>query len=144
MTSRRGSRRRRARSAGHLGLGRLIVFYDDNHISIEGDTALAFSEDVGKRYEAYGWHVQNLGEDLELDTMEAAVETAQRETGRPSMIILRTHIAPGSPNKQDTHEAHGAPLGEEEIRAHQAGLQLAQRGAVLHPGRGARALPRGG
>ncbi len=101
---------------GHLGLGRLIVFYDDNHISIEGDTALAFSEDVGKRYEAYGWHVQNLGEDLELDTMEAAVETAQRETGRPSMIILRTHIAPGSPNKQDTHEAHGAPLGDEEIR----------------------------
>jgi transketolase len=57
--------------AGHLGLGRLIAFYDDNHISIEGDTALAFSEDVGKRYEAYGWHVQNLGEDLELDAMEA-------------------------------------------------------------------------
>jgi transketolase len=102
--------------AGHLGLGRLIAFYDDNHISIEGDTALAFSEDVGKRYEAYGWHVQNLGEDLELDTMEAAIEAAQAETGRPSLIIIRTHIAPGSPNKQDTHEAHGAPLGEEEVR----------------------------
>jgi transketolase len=101
--------------AGHLGLGRLIAFYDDNHISIEGDTALAFSEDVGKRYEAYGWHVQNLGEDLELDTMERAVDAAQAESGRPSLIILRTHIAPGSPNKQDTHEAHGAPLGEEEI-----------------------------
>jgi transketolase len=102
--------------AGHLGLGRLIAFYDDNHISIEGDTALAFSEDVGKRYEAYGWHVQNLGEDFGLDRMHEAVEAAQQETGRPSMIILRTHIAPGSPNKQDTHEAHGSPLGEEEIR----------------------------
>jgi transketolase len=102
--------------AGHLGLGRMIAFYDDNHISIEGDTALAFSEDVGKRYEAYGWHVQNLGEDLALDTLEAAVEAAQGETDRPSLIIIRTHIAPGSPNKQDTHEAHGSPLGEEEIR----------------------------
>jgi len=102
--------------AGHLGLGRLIAFYDDNHISIEGDTALAFSEDVGQRYEAYGWHVQNLGEDIGLDNLEAAVEAAQAETGRPSLIIIRTHIAPGSPNKQDTHEAHGAPLGEEEIR----------------------------
>ncbi len=102
--------------AGHLGLGRLIAFYDDNHISIEGDTALAFSEDVGKRYEAYGWHVQNLGEDIGLDRMQEAIEAAQQETGRPSMIILRTHIAPGSPNKQDTHEAHGAPLGEDEVR----------------------------
>ena len=102
--------------AGHLGLGRLIAFYDDNHISIEGDTALALSEDVGKRYEAYGWHVQNLGEDLDLDNMEAAVRAAQDVTDRPSLIIIRTHIAPGSPNKQDTHEAHGSPLGEEEIR----------------------------
>ncbi len=101
--------------AGHLGLGRLIVFYDDNHISIEGDTALAFSEDVGKRYEAYGWHVQNLGEDIGLDSLEAAVEAA-KGTDQPSMIIIRTHIAPGSPNKQDTHEAHGSPLGEEEIK----------------------------
>jgi transketolase len=101
--------------AGHLGLGKLIVFYDDNHISIEGDTALAFSEDVGKRYEAYGWHVQNLGEDITLDHMQAAVDAAQSDSARPSLIILRTHIAPGSPNKQDTHEAHGSPLGEEEI-----------------------------
>jgi transketolase len=102
--------------AGHLGLGRLIAFYDDNHISIEGDTNLAFSEDVGKRYEAYGWHVQNLHEDIDLDSMEAAVRAAQDENDRPSLIIIRTHIAPGSPNKQDTHEAHGSPLGEEEIR----------------------------
>src|SRR5215216_5506941 len=100
---------------GHLGLGRLIAFYDDNHISIEGDTALSFSDDVGARYEAYGWHVQNLGEELGLDRIEAAVEAAQADE-RPSLIIARTHIAPGSPNKQDTHGAHGAPLGEEEIR----------------------------
>jgi transketolase len=101
---------------GHLRLGRLIGFYDDNHISIEGDTALSFSEDVGARYEAYGWHVQNLGEDIELDRLEEAVRAAQEEADRPSLIIVRTHIAPGSPNKQDTHGAHGSPLGEEEIR----------------------------
>jgi transketolase len=102
--------------AGHLGLGRLIGFYDDNHISIEGDTALAFSEDVGARYEAYGWHVQNLHEDLELDRVQAAIDEAQDVTDRPSLIVVRTHIAPGAPNKQDTHGAHGSPLGEEEIR----------------------------
>jgi len=102
--------------AGHLGLGRLIGFYDDNHISIEGDTALSFSEDVGKRYEAYGWHVQNLGEDIDLDRLEAALAAAREVTDQPSLIIVRTHIAPGSPNKQDTHGAHGSPLGEEEIR----------------------------
>jgi transketolase len=102
--------------AGHLGLGRLIGFYDDNHISIEGDTALAFSEDVGKRYEAYGWHVQNLHEEIGLERLAAALEAARAVTDRPSLIIVRTHIAPGSPNKQDTHGAHGAPLGEDEIR----------------------------
>ena len=102
--------------AGHLGLGRLIAFYDDNHISIEGDTSLSFSEDVGKRFEAYGWHVQNLGEDLDLGRIEAAIDEAKSVSGRPSLIIVRTHIAPGSPNKQDTEEAHGAPLGEEEVK----------------------------
>jgi transketolase len=102
--------------AGHLGLGGLVAFYDDNHISIEGDTMLSLSEDVGKRYEAYGWHVQNLHEDLSLNTMESAVRAAQNVTDRPSLIIIRSHIAPGSPNKQDTHGAHGSPLGEEEIR----------------------------
>ena len=102
--------------AGHLGLGKLIGFYDDNHISIEGDTKLSFSEDVGARYEAYGWHVQNLGEEIELDRLEAALRVAQEVEDRPSLIIVRTHIAPGSPNKQDTHGAHGSPLGEEEIR----------------------------
>ena len=102
--------------AGHLGLGRLVVFYDDNHITIEGDTDVTFSEDVRARYEAYGWHVQDLGEDLRLDSLEAAARTAMAEEGRPSLVILRTHIAPGSPNKQDTAKAHGEPLGEEEVR----------------------------
>jgi transketolase len=102
--------------AGHLGLGRLIAYYDDNHISIEGDTALAFSEDVGKRFEAYGWHVQNVGEDIELDRLEEATEAAKAVEDRPSLIIMRTHIAQGSPNKQDTEGAHGSPLGEEEVR----------------------------
>jgi transketolase len=102
--------------AGHLGLGRLISFYDDNHISIEGDTKLAFTEDVGKRYEAYGWHVQNLGEDVELDSLESALRNAIAVEDKPSLIIVRTHIAQGSPNKHDTAGAHGSPLGEEEVK----------------------------
>jgi len=101
--------------AGHLGLGRLVAFYDDNHISIEGDTSLAFSEDVGARYAAYGWHVQDLGEDLGVDRIEDATRTAMEVGDRPSLIICRTHIAYGSLNKQDPHAAHGAPLGEEEV-----------------------------
>jgi transketolase len=102
--------------AGHLGLGRLTVFYDDNHISIEGDTSLAMSEDVGKRYEAYGWHVQNLGEDMSLDRIEEALATARDVEDKPSLIIVRSHIAIGAPNKQDTAGAHGSPLGDEEIK----------------------------
>jgi transketolase len=101
--------------AGHLGLGRLIAFYDDNHISIEGDTSLAFTEDVGMRYAAYGWHVQRFDDTWTLDTLRAAVAAAKADP-RPSIIIVRTHIAIGAPNAQDTAEAHGAPLGEEEIR----------------------------
>src|SRR5919197_2058826 len=88
--------------AGHLGLGRLIAFYDDNHISIEGDTALSFSENVPGRFEAYGWHVQNLHEDIALDSLESALRAAQEVTDRPSLIVVRSHIAYGSPNKQDT------------------------------------------
>jgi len=102
--------------AGHLALGRLIVFYDQNHISIEGDTALAFTENVGKRYEAYGWHVQDLEEEIGLDHLEHALRKAIDVPDQPSLIIVRTHIAQGSPNKQDTAGAHGSPLGEEEVR----------------------------
>ena len=102
--------------AGHLRLGRLIAFYDDNHISIEGDTSLSFSEDVEQRFQSYGWHVTNLGERLDLDTLESAARDAMEITDRPSLIIVRTHIGVGSPHKQDSAEAHGAPLGEDEVR----------------------------
>jgi transketolase len=102
--------------AGHLGLGKLIVFYDNNHIQLAGETAMAFSEDVGKRYEAYGWHVQDVGEDLSVDTLVAAAETAAGETDRPSLVIVRSHIGYGAPKLQDTYKAHGSPLGEEEVR----------------------------
>ena len=101
--------------AGHLGLGRIIYLYDDNHITIDGSTSLAFTEDVGRRFEAYGWHVQRVdGNDLK--EVEAALSAAQAEPERPSLIMARTHIAYGSPNKQDTAEAHGSPLGEEEVK----------------------------
>lgn len=101
--------------AGHLGLSKLIYFYDDNHITIDGPTDLAFSEDVGQRYAAYGWHVQRI-DGHNLPAIAQAIEAARAEIARPSLIIGRTHIAHGSPNKQDTAEAHGAPLGEEEVR----------------------------
>jgi transketolase len=102
--------------AGHLGLGKLVVFYDNNHIQLAGETAMAFSEDVPKRFEAYGWHVQDLGEDITLERMEQAIATADGVGDRPSLIQLRTHIGYGSPNKQDSYKAHGSPLGEDEVR----------------------------
>ncbi|MDX1390235.1 MAG: transketolase, partial [Acidobacteriota bacterium] len=89
--------------AGHLGLGNLVVLYDDNHITIEGETDLAFSENVGARYEAYGWHVQQAAGD-DQEAVAAALEAATAETARPSMIVCRTHIAAGAPNAQDTAE----------------------------------------
>ena len=103
--------------AGHLKLGKLIGFYDDNHITIDGSTDLAFSDDTAKRFEAYGWHVQRVADGNDLEAIDAAISAAKRATDRPSLIIVRTHIAWGSPNKQDTAEAHGAPLGADEVRA---------------------------
>ncbi|HEX5581309.1 MAG TPA: transketolase, partial [Gemmatimonadaceae bacterium] len=102
--------------AGHLKLGKLIGFYDENHITIEGDTDLTFSDDTLGRFESYGWHVQRVGDGNDLAAIDAAIDAAKAETERPSLIILRTHIAYGSPNKVDTPESHGSPLGEEEIR----------------------------
>ena len=101
--------------AGHLGLGKLIVFYDNNHVQLAGETAMAFSEDVGERFEAYGWHVQDVGEDLSLDRLTGAAEAAKDVPDRPSLVIVRSHIGYGSPNKQDSYKAHGSPLGEEEV-----------------------------
>ena len=101
--------------AGHLGLGKLTLFYDNNHISLDGPTDLSFSENVGARFEAYGWHVQDVGENLELDNLEQVTRAAMEVEDRPSLVILRTHIGYGSPNKQDTKAAHGAALGEDEV-----------------------------
>jgi transketolase len=102
--------------AGFLKLGKLCLIYDDNHITIEGSTGLAFGEDVGLRYEAYGFHVQRLADGWTTDDLRAALDAAEAETERPSLIIVRTHIAIGAPHAQDTPESHGAPLGEEEVR----------------------------
>ncbi|MHB9148614.1 MAG: transketolase [Thermoleophilia bacterium] len=102
--------------AGHLGLGRLIYLYDDNHISIEGSTDLAFTENVGARFEAYGWHVQRVSDGNDLEAIDRAVGVARAVEDRPSLIMVRTHIGYGSPNKQDSAASHGSPLGAEEVR----------------------------
>jgi len=101
--------------AGHVKLGKLIGFYDDNHITIEGDTALTFSDDTGLRFEAYGWHVQHVADVNDLPALNRAIDAAKAETSRPSLIVVRSHIGYGSPHKHDTAEAHGSPLGKEEI-----------------------------
>ncbi len=101
--------------AGHLGLGKLIVLYDNNHITIEGSTDLAFTEDVMARYIAYDWHVQKVENGNDTSAIREAIENARQVTSRPSIISVRTHIAYGSPNKQDSAGAHGAPLGDEEV-----------------------------
>ncbi|MDQ6784645.1 MAG: transketolase [Actinomycetota bacterium] len=107
-----------ASMAGHLGLGRLVYVYDDNHITIDGPTELALNDDAVKRFEAYGWHVEDLGEMAnDAGGLEAAVRRGMAEEDRPSMLILRSHIGYPSPNKTDTAGAHGSPLGDDEIRA---------------------------
>lgn len=102
--------------AGHMGLAKLLCIYDDNGISIEGNTDITFTEDVGLRFKAYNWHVIRVEDGNNLDDIYKAIKEAREETNKPSIIILRTHIAFGSPNKQDSADAHGSPLGEEEIR----------------------------
>ena len=100
--------------AGTLGLGKLIYLYDDNHITIEGSTDIAFREDVGKRFEAYGWQVLRVADSEDIDALEKAVKEAQADTEHPSLIIVRTHIGYGSP-KQDNASCHGEPLGAEGV-----------------------------
>lgn len=102
--------------AGHLGLGKLTVIYDDNKISIEGGTEIAFTEDVALRFKAYGWHVQRVEDGNDIQAIRKAIDETKAEQERPSIILLRTHIAYGSPNKQDSSGAHGAPLGKDEIK----------------------------
>ncbi|MBA3827663.1 MAG: transketolase [Taibaiella sp.] len=111
-----GASHEAASIAGHLELGKLIYLYDNNHITIEGDTSLTYSDDVAKRFESYHWHVQDLGEAAnDIDVISEAFQNAKDVTDRPSIIILRTHIGYGSPNKQDTAGVHGSPLGDKEV-----------------------------
>ncbi len=111
--------------AGHLGLGRLVYFYDDNHITIDGTTALTFTtEDKAKRFEAQGWHVQSVEDSEDVGALERAVRAAQAEEERPSLVIVRSHIAYGAPKAIDTSKSHGAPLGEDEVRAAKEALGL--------------------
>jgi len=102
--------------AGHLGLGNIIWIYDDNKITIEGATDLAFSESVGKRFDSYNWHTQYIEDVNDLSGLEEAISNARSEESRPSLVIVKSHIAYGSPNMQDRPESHGSPLGEEEVR----------------------------
>ena len=102
--------------AGHLKLGNIIFLYDDNKITIEGDTSITFSEDVTERFQAYGWHVQSVTDGNDTDAIYTAIQNAKNETKRPSIIKVRTHIGFGSPNKVDTAEAHGSALGKDEVR----------------------------
>ena len=102
--------------AGHLQLGNMIYLYDDNHISIEGTTQIAFTEDVSKRFEAYNWHVQTVEDGNDIDAILKAVKNAKAEKFKPSLIKVRTHIGYGSPNKVNSPSAHGSPLGEAEVK----------------------------
>jgi transketolase len=102
--------------AGHLKLGKVIFFYDDNNISIEGSTSLTFSEDIQKRFESYNWQTLHINDVNDLEQIDKAIKDAKDETDKPTLIITKTHIGYGSPNKQDTAAAHGSPLGEEEVK----------------------------
>jgi transketolase len=108
--------------AGTLGLGKLIYFYDDNHITIDGTTSISFTEDRAKRHEAQGWHVQYVGDANDLGLLRETIANAQAETDRPSLIVVRSHIAFGAPHAVDTAKSHGSPLGDDEVRAAKVAL----------------------
>ncbi len=119
--------------AGTLGLGRIVYIYDANSITIDGSTDLAFTEDVARRFEAYGWHVQSVADETNVDEIAGALERARDETSRPSLIIVRTTIAYGSPNKAGDASAHGAPLGAEEVALTKQALGWPLEPAFLVP-----------
>jgi transketolase len=121
--------------AGRLKLGKLICLYDDNRIMLSGSTEIAFDEDRGKRFEAYGWHVQTLADGNDIAALQSALQAAHEEQGRPSLLAVRTHIAYGAPHAQGTFEAHGAPLGAEEVRAAKRALGFPEEPAFLVPER---------
>ncbi len=118
--------------AGTLGLGKIIYLYDDNHISIEGETDLAFTENVRRRFDAYGWHVLHVTDGNDLDAVEGAIRAGQAEAQKPTLILVRNHIGFGSP-KQDSPEAHGEPLGAEALRATKQALGWPQEPSFLVP-----------
>ncbi len=128
--------------AGHLRLGKLVVLYDDNHIQLDGPTSMAWSEDVLKRFEAYGWDARRVEDGNDIAAIEAAIEAA-RGDDRPSLIAVRTHIGYGSPNKQDSQKAHGSPLGPDEVRLVKEAYGWDPDKTFYVPGRRARGLPRG-
>jgi transketolase len=119
--------------AGHLQLGRLIYLYDDNHISIDGSTDLAFTEDRGARFESYGWHVQTIGDGNDVDAVDRAIQAAKADP-RPSLIAVRTIIGFGAPNKQGTAKAHGEALGNDELKAAKENLGWPVEPRFLIPG----------
>ena len=129
--------------AGHLGLGRLIYVYDDNHITIDGPTEIALTDDAVKRFDAYGWHTEDLGEVAnDTDALEAALRRAMAVEDRPSFLLLRSHIGWPAPHMTDNPKAHGDPLGAEEVTATKEILGLPPDESVLGARRGARYVPR--
>ncbi|MGE5305773.1 MAG: transketolase [Alphaproteobacteria bacterium] len=120
--------------AGHLKLGKLIYLYDDNRISLAASTDLTFTENCAKRFDAYGWHTQIVEDGNDLDAMDEALRRARSETARPSLVLLRTHIGFGSPGKQDSFEAHGSPLGKEEVKRTKKNLGWPEEPPFYIPG----------
>ena len=128
--------------AGHLGLDNLCWIYDNNHITIEGNTRITFTEDIAARFLGYGWNVLRVGDANDIERIEHALEIFRKTKGRPTFIVLDSHIGYGSPHKQDTAAAHGEPLGDEEVRLCQAQLRMARRRKVPRARRRLRALRR--
>ena len=119
--------------AGHLRLGKLICLYDDNRVTLAAGTDITFSEDRAQRFAAYGWHTVTVADGNDTDAIDAALQTARVETSRPSLILVRTHIGYGSPNKHDSYEAHGSPLGVDEVRLTKRNLGWPEEPAFLVP-----------
>jgi transketolase len=119
--------------AGHLGLDNLCWVYDNNHITIEGNTRLTFTEDVAARFLAYGWNVLRVGDANDIDRIEQALTIFQTTKGRPTFIVLDSHIGYGSPHKQDTAAAHGEPLGDDEVRLTKRSYDLPEDKKFLVP-----------
>ena len=119
--------------AGHLRLGKLTCLYDDNRVTLAAGTDITFSEDRAQRFAAYGWHTVTVADGNDTDAIEAALQAARVETSRPSLILIRTHIGYGSPNKHDSYEAHGSPLGVDEVRLTKRNLGWPEEPAFLVP-----------